>query len=191
MHNTAGQYLKKLNGNTFQKQFSLNQQPQQQYLNKAFTRHQDQLTLGGGVGTQGSAHHNQRKPTVSAHAQGNQNIIRNRERFEHFKGRLGAKSNPPSADTATTATSTNATVIRQQQQKKQQSAGVHCTTESQGNQNGGQVLQGGMGSMRTLFQNTADRYTSRLPPPGVAGPCPTLQDSLRMVTAGASLYSSQ
>ena len=46
--------------------------------------------------------------------------------------------------------------------------------------------------MRTLFQNTADRYTSRLPPPGVSAGAPSiLNDSLRMVTAGASLYSSQ
>lgn len=150
------------------------------------------MAFGGGGGNQGSTQHHQRKPTASAHAHGNQTIIRNRERFEHFKGRLGAKSNPPSADT--TATSTNATMLRQQQVQKPSVGGMNGKTDSQGTQNGGgpQVLQGGMGSMRTLFQNTGDRYTSRLPPPGgPGGPCPVLQDGLRMVTAGASLYSSQ
>lgn len=175
-------------------------------MNKAFTRHQDQMVLQGGQNAPSSAqaqnlnqthaqHLHQRKPTVSAHAQGNQNILRNRERFESFKGRLGAKSNPPSADTATTATSTNATILRQQQATSSgshQNPSAPAQQQNGGSAGGPQVLQGGMSSMRTLFQNTAERYTSRLPPPGVpGGPCSMLNDSLRMVTAGASLYSSQ
>ena len=74
-------------------------QPQSySFQNKVIRRHNDHLVYGH---QQVLSQH--RNTNVSSHTQGMQKVSNNRNRFDTFKGRAATKSNPPSADTATTA----------------------------------------------------------------------------------------
>ena len=91
------------------------------------------------------------------------------------------KSNPPSADTATTSS----TMMRNQNAYRSKFAQENPSHPPQ-------PLQGGLNSMHTLFQNTPERYSNRMPiQNGIHGQNLMHQENMRMVTAGANLYSSQ